>query len=341
VNDRGQYGNGKAARGRGAYRIGAQLQHVLELDQRYEGVDAAGAQALLNALAQDGHVAATGTNRWEAALRDGAWVGLAWDPTIRILKITITDRQPWPITHVIDVQDYYEKILREKITPRLQRFGAVAVGHLVTPRITPYGAVVGGLVEVGVSATVLQEESARLDGEIRSFDEDLVAQLSALTAPVSKQIKPSKVFLALRAFYRDKWTPFRNNWRAFYETAKRVPTEDSIFATTQRGSILAHLHGYQSHLIDLRSEAAVVGWTGNVAPSGSSSEAPSVPGPSVPGPSIPATSPGPPQRDSREEETIDRAPHEEANYGLYAVLGVGAIVTVAALVAFSRHAEAA
>jgi hypothetical protein len=123
----------RSERTRGSYgtsRIGAQLQHVLELEQRYEGVAAAAAQALLNGLATDGVVSSTGTNRWEVALKDGnnAWVRLEWDPGTGVLQVMITDKQPHPIDQVRWIRNNLEKILREKIAPRVSRFGAVAVG---------------------------------------------------------------------------------------------------------------------------------------------------------------------------------------------------------------------
>lgn len=130
MNARGSYGGAAQTRGRGQYGawIGAQLEHVLELSQRYEGVGAAGAQSLLNGLGAEGSIASTGSNRWEVTLRDGAFVLLGWDSDFNILRVTITDRKRYPIQQVKAVRAYFEKIFREKIAPRLTTYGAVAVG---------------------------------------------------------------------------------------------------------------------------------------------------------------------------------------------------------------------
>lgn len=123
MNARGYYGRA---------RVGSQLEHILKLDQRYEGVHANGMAALLAALGSDGVISSTGTNRWEVAFRDGsaAWAQLAWDPTANVLQVTITDKQPHSIDEVRSVRISFEKILREKFTPRLQTYGAVVVGRL-------------------------------------------------------------------------------------------------------------------------------------------------------------------------------------------------------------------
>lgn len=144
MNERGHYGISVGARGRSTLGprgrsfyvprsvVGSQLQHVLTLDQRYEGVHANGMAALLAALGSDGVISSTGANHWEVALRDGnaAWVQFAWDPSSSVLQVTITDKQPHPIDQVRWVRNNFEKILREKITPRLQGYGAVVVGRI-------------------------------------------------------------------------------------------------------------------------------------------------------------------------------------------------------------------
>jgi len=135
---RGEYAVGRATRsmlgprGRGGPAVvGAQLQHVLELSQRYDGVSAAGTQALLNGLGAEGYVASTGTNRWEVALRDGATVRISWDPHASALQVSVTDKTYHPTPRGGVVSRRFEEILEAKVTPRLATHGAITVGNVV------------------------------------------------------------------------------------------------------------------------------------------------------------------------------------------------------------------
>ena len=122
-NRRGQYGNGDQVR----THVGATLVHTLELKQRYDNAKTAAVQALLNDLSRDGVASSVGTNRWEIAMKDGAWVRLAWYPDYAALEVTITDRELRRVDQVAPVRRRYETILR-KITPRLRTYGVTTVG---------------------------------------------------------------------------------------------------------------------------------------------------------------------------------------------------------------------
>ena len=123
MNARGQYGNVS----QGRVHVGASLLHRLELKQRYDNAKTAAVQALLNDLSRDGVASSVGTNRWEIALKEGAWVDLTWYPDYSALEVTITDRELRRIDQGGSVRRRYEALLR-KITPRLQNFGATTVG---------------------------------------------------------------------------------------------------------------------------------------------------------------------------------------------------------------------
>lgn len=135
MNDRGQYGgqygNGqsRAYGGNGTY-VGASLVHTLELKQRYDNASTAAVQALLNDLSRNGVASSVGTNRWEIALKDGAWVRLTWYPDYSALEVTITDRELRRVDEVAPIRRRYEEILR-KITPRLQTYGVTTVGGVI------------------------------------------------------------------------------------------------------------------------------------------------------------------------------------------------------------------
>lgn len=127
MSTRGQYGK---LGGRGRTHVGAQLVHTLELKQRYSNVKTAAVQALLRDLSNDGVASTVGTNRYEIALKDGAWVIFAWYPDYDALEVTITDRELRPVDQVAPARRRYEAILR-KITPVLQTYGATTVGGAV------------------------------------------------------------------------------------------------------------------------------------------------------------------------------------------------------------------
>ena len=124
MNARGQYGK---LDGQSRTYVGASLLHRLELKQRYDNAKTAAVQALLNDLSRDGIASSVGTNRWEIALKEGAWVDLTWYPDYSALEVTITDRELRRVDQVGPVRRRYEEILR-KITPRLQNFGVTTVG---------------------------------------------------------------------------------------------------------------------------------------------------------------------------------------------------------------------
>ena len=125
MNTRGQYSNGQ-----GRVYVGARLVHTLELKQRYDNVQTGAVQSLLNMLAREGTVSSVGTHRWEIALKDGAWVMLAWYPDWHALEVTVTDRELRAVDQMARVRRGYETILA-KITPRLQSFGVTTVGAAI------------------------------------------------------------------------------------------------------------------------------------------------------------------------------------------------------------------
>lgn len=132
MNARGQYGKiiGSVPGRQGQTYVGASLVHTLELKQRYSNVNTAAATALLNTLSNDGVASSVGTNRWEIALKDGAWVLFTWYPDYSALEVTITDREVRRVGDVDPVRRRYEAILR-KITPPLTSFGATVVGGAI------------------------------------------------------------------------------------------------------------------------------------------------------------------------------------------------------------------
>lgn len=117
MHQRGQYGT----------IVGSSLVHTLELKQRFNNAKTVAVQALLNELSADGTVSALGVNRWEVALRDGAWVVLTWYPEHTALEVTITDREVRSVDQMDVVRRKYEEILR-RVLPRLRTYGATTVG---------------------------------------------------------------------------------------------------------------------------------------------------------------------------------------------------------------------
>ena len=128
MNGRGEYGATRSSQGR--VHVGAFLVHTLELKQRYNNVHTGAAQALLIDLAKEGHASLVGPNRWEIALKEGAWVLFTWHPDSSALEVTITDRELRPVDQIDPTRRRYEAILR-RITPRLQSFGATTVGAAI------------------------------------------------------------------------------------------------------------------------------------------------------------------------------------------------------------------
>lgn len=128
MNTRGQYGSGRTSQGR--THVGAFLVHTLELKQRYNNVHTGAAQALLTDLTKEGHATLAGTNRWEIALKEGAWVLFTWYPDSSALEVTITDRELRPVDQLAPTRRRYEAILG-RITPRLKSFGATTVGAAI------------------------------------------------------------------------------------------------------------------------------------------------------------------------------------------------------------------
>lgn len=130
MNARGQYGS---CEGQRRTYVGARLVHTIELKQRYDNVKIAAVQTLLSELSSVGVTSSSGPNRWEIALKDGAWVYLVWYPDYSALEVTITDRElravdeAGPRSSTTHVRHLYEAILR-KITPRLQTYGATTIG---------------------------------------------------------------------------------------------------------------------------------------------------------------------------------------------------------------------
>lgn len=150
MNGRGEY-----ASGAGRAVVGATLLHVLELKQRYENVKAAAAQSLLNDLSRDGTLSSTASNRWEVALKNAAWVRVAWYPDFAGLEITITDRELWKAGDVASVQRRYTAIL-DRITSTLNKFGATSVG----------ATVIGSVPHVGLTLFHTPGDSDRATREI-------------------------------------------------------------------------------------------------------------------------------------------------------------------------------
>lgn len=127
MNARGQYGNNNAS---GRVQVGAFLVHTLEMRQRYNNVKTVAVQALLNELSREGVATSTASNRWEIALKEGPWIILAWHPESNALEVTITDRELRPVDQLASTRSRYEALLN-RITPRLQTFGATTVGAAI------------------------------------------------------------------------------------------------------------------------------------------------------------------------------------------------------------------
>lgn len=154
MNTRGQYGNNNA---QGRVQVGAFLVHTLEMRQRYNNAKTVAVQALLNDLSREGVATSVGTNRWEIALKEGPWVILAWHPDASALEVTITDRELRPVDQLASTRSRYETLLN-RITPRLQTFGATTVGGAIvgqTPQVPQDRLIVGrgqyGRSSVGIT----------------------------------------------------------------------------------------------------------------------------------------------------------------------------------------------
>ena len=167
MNDRGQYG----ASSNGRVHVGASLLHRLELKQRYDNAKTAAVQALLNDLARDGVASSVGTNRWEIALKDGAWVDFTWYPDYSALEVTITDRELRRVDQVESIRRRYEAIL-SKITPRLQSFGVTTVGAAIYADPTE-GTYVGQGSILGHTPGEVEDELDQLAGELNCFGQEI------------------------------------------------------------------------------------------------------------------------------------------------------------------------
>jgi hypothetical protein len=135
MTERGQYGQRRTPAaphaGPASTHVGAFLVHTLELKQRFNNAKNAAVQALLNDLASHGVARSVGPNRWEIALKDGAWVMFTWYPDWSALEVTIADRELRAVDQMDAVRRRYEEILQHKIIPRLQRYGATTVGAAI------------------------------------------------------------------------------------------------------------------------------------------------------------------------------------------------------------------
>jgi len=162
VNTRGQYGSAP----QGRVSVGSFLVHTLELKQRYNNVHTGAAQALLTDLTKEGHATLAGTNRWEIALKEGAWVLFTWHPDSSALEVTVTDRELRPVDQLASTRRRYETILN-RITPRLKSFGATTVG----------AAIVGQGSIVPHTPGEIEDELDQLHGEIMQFGQEVAEKL--------------------------------------------------------------------------------------------------------------------------------------------------------------------
>src|SRR5512135_1941476 len=332
--------------------VGAQLQHVLELSQRYDGVNAAGAQALLNGLSADGgSLVSIGTNRWEAALKDGNWVRLAWEPSTNVLQVTITDKQPHPIDQVRWIKSNFEKILHEKIAPRLVTYGAVAVG------ITLYHSVgdrADAVKQMAIDWTALYQNLASEVGEIpydmsqvdwskrppavqKAREEEVAAWKAIDAAPAAQKAAATKRAQELTArrgqLYLESFDPKKVAWWKSY--ASPLIKEWTKFKSDQLGDrtvasdYIAFAERWQTNwdvyedwkkkLDNLRAEAVKQGFSINV----------------------PAATELPTTVWADVEHVIEKGAEKVASgagdvwtflkYGAWAVLGLGAIVAISSV----------
>ena len=97
-------------------------------------------------------------NRWDIALREGAWVQLAWHPYASALEVTITDRELRPVDQLVTARQRYEAILR-RITSQLTTGGATTVGAAIVGAATVGAAI--GAATVGQAMTELTPENQR------------------------------------------------------------------------------------------------------------------------------------------------------------------------------------
>ena len=176
MNTRGQYGSAF----QGQVSVGSFLVHTLELKQRYNNVHTGAAQALLTDLAKEGHASLAGTNRWEIALKEGAWVLFTWHPDSSALEVTITDRELRPVDQTAPTRHRYEAILN-RITPRLKSFGATTVGAAIV------GQTLHGTRRERVGITIYHSVEDRADA-VRQMSVDWTALYQSLASQTGELI---------------------------------------------------------------------------------------------------------------------------------------------------------
>ncbi len=179
---RGVYGATRALTFVGAQlgraHVGSSLVHMLELKQRYNNVKTGAAAALLRDLSREGAATSPASNRWEIALKNGAWVLLAWYPDHAALEITITDRELRSVDKLDSDRQRYEAILR-KITPKLRSFGATTVGAAIH---VGHGVHIGQGSIFGHTPTDVENELDQLHGELMCFGQEVIE----LTKPLDR-----------------------------------------------------------------------------------------------------------------------------------------------------------
>lgn len=195
MNARGQYGGA----GQGRARVGAFFVHAPELKQRYNNAHVAAVQALLNDLAREGVASSVGANRWEIALKEGAWVQLTWYPDSSALEVTITDREQRPVDQVVPARRRYEALLR-RITPRLQNFGAMTVGAAIVgqtpaPRLVARRRAIRAVFDMYAHARVPYYIYAEVNGLV---DQRLASSLDEANAIFfALENAPGEVYVAI------------------------------------------------------------------------------------------------------------------------------------------------
>lgn len=350
VNTRGQYRNGQ-----GRTYVGASFLHTLELRQRYDNAKTAAVQALLNDLSSDGVASSVGTNRWQIALKDGAWVTLAWYPDHAALEITITDRELRPVDQVASVRLRYEAILR-KITPRLQSFGVTTVGGAIyAPQERPtiaggfderargqYGASPRELVGITIYHSVGDRADAvkQMDIDWNALYQNLASQAGELvrdpTSPSGYRIMtqrewdanppdPKKV-----AWWKSHANPLIKQWVKFKHDqigGDRTHADDYISFAERFQTNWDVYENWKKKLDTLRSEAEKRGFT------------------------VDATKPTdlPTTVWADVAHTVERGAGavgtglgdvwKLAKYGLWAVLGIGAVVALSSVASNLRSGK--
>jgi hypothetical protein len=175
---------------------------------------------------------------------------------------------------------------------------------------------------IGLSPESLKEELERLNGEVRSLQEKIVAQKAEMVMLAPGQLLQSP----LQVFSQKRWAPFYSSWRHYYDELRGA--SDASWRASAK-VIETALSDWQSKLIDMRVDPSLAGLrTNGPRPSDAPAPAPAPAPASTPAPTAaPTPSPIP------EKE-------KDSSIGLYVALGIGAVAMVAAAIAF-RHAGAA